>query len=244
MTSEQPNPQEQANLASLQLQNLYDAYYPFLIDFLKSKEAFDRGISFPLLIKPFPDYFKAEIKLMIVGQETQTWSMSPNVTSIKNETVDGRVKSLMSLYRNFGLGKDKYSPFWQFARKLNSKFNSSSEAFLHNNISKVDENGGTPAWDIFHGLSATSSHSIINREFEILKPNVVVFTTGNKLEGCLRSVFKGVIVEEIDEAISRVKHKLLPYHSYKSEHPLTLRLNGHFDKVIDFVGKDVTQKVV
>jgi hypothetical protein len=240
MNTNSPKAEIQANLASAQLKTLYDDYYPFLIDFLKSNNALERNISFPLLIKPFQEYFESDIKLMIVGQETQSWSMSPNVKSIRNERIDGRVDSLMRLYEDFGLGKDMYSPFWQFCRKLNSKFNSSAKGFLHNNISKVDENGKTPLWDIFHGLSSTSSHSIITKEFEILKPNLVVFTTGKKLENCLRSVFNGIKITVLNETISHVKHPLLPFHSYKTEHPLTLRIRGHFDSVINFISNEVS----
>jgi len=113
---------EQASLAAKQLKARYDEYYPFLIDFLKRKDLFKRRISFPLLINPFPDYFAADVRLMIVGQETQGWSMSNNVPHIKDEINDVRVHSLMMLYKNVCLGKDRRSPFWRFARELNRRF--------------------------------------------------------------------------------------------------------------------------
>ena len=233
------SPEEQMLLASQQLKELYNEYYPFLLEFLRKGNLFNRQISFPLLIKPFPAYFTSDVRLMIAGQETQGWSMSKNLPYIKDEINIDRVHSLLMLYKNVGLGKERQSPFWRFARELNKRFNSSHEAFIWNNISKVDERGTTPKWDIFHGSSATSSHSIINQEFEILKPNVVVFTTGANHDNCLRAVFKGIREEPVNEYISKLTHKLLPKNSYKTEHPLRLSMNRHFNKVIDFISADV-----
>ncbi|MGF7040087.1 hypothetical protein [Mucilaginibacter lappiensis] len=238
------NAQAQASSAATALNLKYDDYYLYLIDFLREKNAFHRNISFPLLIKPFPEYFESTTKLMIFGKETFSWPIGEGLPCLRdgilNQTI---VESLLRKYENFKLGKGRQSPFWQFCRKLNHKFNKSDKAFIWNNISKVDENKTTPKWDILKGLSATNCSSIINDEVAILKPDVVVFVTGSIPESHLNNVFKGMELIVINDVLFRVKHPLLPYHSYKTQHPKNLRLKGKFDDVINFIHSEVTKGV-
>jgi hypothetical protein len=245
LITDQLSATEQASLASKELKDRYDAYYLYLIDFLREKNAFHRSVSFPLLIKPFPEYFEANTKLMIFGKETFSWPVSENLLclrdGIQNQTI---VETLLRKYENFKLGKGRHSPFWQFCRKLNHKFNKSEKAFIWNNISKVDENKTTPKWDILKGASATNCSSIINDEVQLLKPDVVVFVTGSIPESHLENVFKGMELEPINNVLFRIKHHLLPFHSYKTQHPKNLRLKGKFDDVINFIHAEVCKGLV
>lgn len=135
---------------------------------------------------------------------------------ISNQTI---VETLLRQYKNFELGKGRHSPFWQFCRKLNRKFNKSDTAFIWNNISKVDENKATPKWDILKGSSATNCYPIIINEMEILKPDVVLFLIGGIPESHLNNVFKEMELLPLNEVVFRIKHPLLPYNSYKTQHP-------------------------
>jgi len=224
------------------LKPLYDKYYLHILDYLKTKNAFKRTISFPLLIKPFPDYFHAKVKLMIVGKETYSWPASENLKCLRDGIVNPNVvELLLRNYYYFKLGEGRQSPFWQFCRKLNVKFNKSDKAFIWNNISKVDENRSTPKWDILKALSANDSFPIILNEIELLKPNVIVFLTGSMPESHLKNVFKGLEIAPLTSDVYRMIHPALPYHSYKTNHPKSLRMKGTFNNVIEFIYDDVNK---
>jgi hypothetical protein len=182
---------------------------------------------------------------MIVGKETYGWSIGKNLPYLKdgieNQTI---VETLLRQYKGFELGKQLNSPFWQFSRKLNQEFNKSNRAFIWNNISKVDENMTTPKWDILKGLSADVNNPIIKTEIEILKPNVIVFLTGSVPESHLRNVFNGLKLVPIDKVVYRMVHPSLPYNSYKTQHPKSLRIRKTFDDVIKLISADVKQTLI
>ncbi|RZK39906.1 MAG: hypothetical protein EOO90_17170 [Pedobacter sp.] len=219
------------------LKNHYEKFYNDSLNFLKSRNALKRKVSFPLLVKPYPDYFESQTKLMIFGKETYSWKISENLPYMKEDiTNNDVVGTLLKKYKDFNLGIDRNSPFWNFCHKLNRKFNKSDRAFIWNNISKVDENRSTPNWFILKELSANSG--IINKEIDLLKPEVVVFLTGSIPQSHLNNIFKGLQMISLNESIFRMQHISLPFHSYKTAHPKSLRLNKTFDSVIDFICND------
>jgi len=242
-TSEILSSKEKAVSASKELKPIYDAYYSYILDFLKSKNAYHRNISFPLFIEPFPEYFDSKVKLMIIGKETFSWPASVNLPVLRDGILNPNIVELvLRNYSYFELGKGKHSPFWQFCRKLNRKFNKSDKSFIWNNISKVDENKTTPKWDILKGLSANDSFPIIKREIAILKPRVIVFLTGSIPDSHLYNVFKGLKLVVLNDVIFRMVHSSLPYHSYKTQHPKSLRVRGTFDRVIEYIYADVSKE--
>jgi len=223
-----------------ELKLTYDKYYQHIISYLKNNNAFNRNISFPLLLSPFPEYFQSNIKLMIIGKETFSWPASPNLLSLRDGIVNPEIVDLLLRnYAYFELGKGRQSPFWQFCRQLNRKFNKSDKSFIWNNISKVDENKTTPKWDILKNISANNDFPIIIQEIELLKPEIVLFLTGAIPESHLQNIFKGLKMIPLNKDVFRVIHPLLPYCSYKTQHPKSLRIRGTFKQVIDFIATDV-----
>jgi len=238
----EPTYADQAEYVYNQLKPIYDKYYLHVLDYLRRKGAFKRTISFPLFIKPFPEYFEANVKLMIVGKETYSWPASDNLKYLREGIINPNiVELLLRNYFYFKLGAGRQSPFWQFCRKLNRKFNKSDNAFIWNNISKVDENKSTPKGDILKGISAHKDYPIIKQEIEILKPTVIVFLTGSIPEVHLRNVFEGLELIPLTDVIFRMVHPALPYHSYKTQHPKSLRIRRTFNQVIDFIYNDVNK---
>lgn len=182
---------------------------------------------------------------MIIGKETFSWPASPNLQVLRDGILNPTIVELvLRNYTYFELGKGRHSPFWQFCRKLNRKFNKSDKAFIWNNISKVDENKTTPKWDILKGISANDDFPMIKKEIEILKPDVVVFLTGSIPETHLLNVFKGLKLIALNDVVFRMAHPTLPYYSYKTQHPKSLRVRGKFNQVIDLIYSDANKALV
>ena len=66
------------------------------------------GLSSPILIKAPISYFSQNVKLMIIGQQTQGWC-------------NGNIDDLLTCYNDFNFGESYYSsPFWNVTRKIES----------------------------------------------------------------------------------------------------------------------------
>ena len=145
------------------LQELYKSKWGDLIANSKGSEA-----SNPLLIKVHDEYQKADIKVMIVGQETDGWEgfLEHNKKSIA---------SLRETYFNYyHHSNDKNRrPFWNrkgflfFREKLTETFSDKKVAFIWNNVSKLGNasKGGPPSQTIAELES--NYFNVFEEEFKI-----------------------------------------------------------------------------
>jgi hypothetical protein len=225
----------------LQLKELYEDYYPKLINSIKSINAFDRKLSYPLLIAPFDNYYKSKEKIMFIGKETRYWILDgQNKFLSENIPQDNVINQLLLNYKQFNFGANYIkSPFWQFCHNLYKEITlaDNNDGFIWNNLCKIDENGTTPKWDLMK--ASTAFYPVIQKEIAILHPDIVIFLTGNTFDQYLKYLFPGLEFDVVNDQFSRVIHSELPFHSYKTSHPKRLRLIGTFDKVI----KDLTVEV-
>jgi len=161
--------------------NLYESNWDNLIEGMKDLKT---NAAHPLLIKVDEGYEKSDVKVMIIGQETDGWA------GCFNEKFHS-IEFLMNLYRAYyykGRFKDQKRAFWNkknfkfFEVKLKKYFvekEQKSVAFIWNNISKIGKHGrGKPGENIM-GLERRS-FNILKNEIEILKPDMIIFTTGRR----------------------------------------------------------------
>ena len=226
------------------LDELYKNYYPELIASIKSINAFNRNLSYPLLISPFENYRKSKTKIMFVGKETRYWVLDEQ-NKFLSENIDQNqvVNKLLLNYKHFNYGeKYKKSPFWQFCHTLYKEITLSEDknGFIWNNLIKVDENGTTPKWDVMK--ASTAFYKIIQNEIKILKPDVIIFLTGNTLDQYLKYLFPGLEIIPINNELSQVVHTDLPKHSYRTFHPKRHRLMGTFTKVINDIVTEIKKE--
>lgn len=191
----------------------------------------------PLLIKVDQKYVESDVKVMVVGQETDGWHKRLN---------DGKL-SVERLMENYSKYFNQESPggkkrgtraFWNrknyryFEEKLSEYFESKQVSFVWNNISKIGNAGkGKPRKSI-KSLERESFNAFLS-EFKILQPDIVIFTTGSSRDSYIRHHFgKGVIFESqlslhdgaaADETLNLIAEVKLPqFHDVKAiriEHP-------------------------
>ena len=182
----------------------------------------DKDISWPLLIKVPPEYALAKRRLVIVGQQTYGW-----------DHFDGNqedpVHWLTEAYAAFALGQGYHaSPFWQASHQLYESLNPDGApcGFIWSNLIKVDQNACRPMQTVEEAVCAIG---LVPAELQILEPDVIVFFTGPSYDDRLRSTFPTLRFIELTEALKRLEHPSLPYHSYRTPHPKYLRISHQWD---------------
>ncbi len=147
----------------------------------------------PLLIKVSQEYVEADIKVMIVGQETDGWAGQLNAGS---QTVDDMMGYYYEyLYENSD-PKREDRPFWNrknyryFMENLQKHFKpqNKSVSCIWNNISKIGKNGrGMPQKSII--TMERAYFNVVKAEIEILKPDIIIFSTGDSRDDFIKHHF-------------------------------------------------------
>lgn len=208
------------------LAELYGKYWNSLIE--NGNQIMSSNIANPLILKVNEEVFaESDLKVMVFGQETWNWHNFS--TSIE----DG-----MNRYESFFIDEIFYqgykkSAFWKgfnfFKDSINNHFKDKKVTYIWNNISKIGQNNGkTGVTKELRDLER-AYFSVIKEELLILKPDIVIFFTGNR-DGDIRFNFPDVVFKPIEmknkkrakkkyTPSSQVISKLLPYKSVKLYHP-------------------------
>ena len=212
-----------------ELREVYETYYKGLETKTDLLLGINSIISSPLFMKVFDEYNTMKYKILIVGQETNSWmEMDFNKHSVISLTND---------YQNFSLGQNRHfkgwddkdgkkprdyltSPFWNFSRSFFSSINGFADrrkkGFLWTNISKFDINYTTPDRQFHY----PEGFELLRKEVQIVKPDIVLFLTGVNSEGKAQK-------PKYDEVIEK---NLNLRFSPLEPNPLILKLNhGDFD---------------
>lgn len=179
------------------LLNLYTSKYPKLTKELneknKSLEHKDRATN-PLLLKVDENYTNARLKIMIFGQETNTWLGEQN-----NAEFLGEIEPVYNLYEDFFLSDNCYSYGGQFWNGI-SRFVQLTEqevGIVWNNVFKIGKCGkGAPSASI---QEIQFEHfNVIQEEIKILKPDLLVFFSGPYYDGHIKKAFGKLGRKQID----------------------------------------------
>ena len=188
----------------------------------------DRGISNPLFIQVPEAYETAQLKLVVIGQQTNGWEY--HLGDRERLTTP---EKLIECYRNFKLGENYIkSPFWWASHELQHKLAPSVPpfGFVWSNLFICDQNKHTPEDAIADKLRGMS---ILKDELRILKPDAAVFFTGWRLyDYTIKKLFPEIIITPADGGDGKLLSQLslpgstLPSLSFRTYHPKYLRLRN------------------
>jgi hypothetical protein len=211
------------------LTETYRKRWPALIEGLGAFST-RRKISRPFLMNlDAHEYAAAQVKLMVVGQQTYGWGEDIPRKALATDGID----RLLGLYDDFGLGKDYgRSPFWAAAHSTYRALNPDApeNGFLWNNVLKLDEGGERPDADV-EALQA-KVFNVLADELDIAQPHAVVFFTGPTYDGALEAALPGIAFEKVrgydQRELAQVRHPKLPPAGFRTYHPGYLRRAGRW----------------
>ncbi len=174
------------------------------------------GMHGPFLIAPNEAYWRSEIKVAFVGQETRGWASALDV------------QSQMEDYSDFDLGKNYYaSPFWNVIRKLEKTLTGTSHSSAWLNLNRYDQDKKRPTES--NRLVLAELDFLLLEELRILAPDIVIFLTGpsydlriNRLLQATQLPVKGFNPRQL----CRVESSVINCKIVRTYHPNYLRRSG------------------
>jgi hypothetical protein len=250
--------EEETNAAMLYaaLESVYREYWSGFSDWLRPRLSADGkmpGMSPPLLLGPPGAYSRQPTRLLVFGQQTETWYNGRFLAADPAEVIG----IYMRIYRDeFRLGAVRaWTPFWQAVRRLEQSLGIEPCSSLWNNLNKVDyiPEGGGKAGRPTPYIEAVVSRRfpVIPREVELVRPHVVIFFTGTSrrqdydYDRLLEQIFVGAELDPVDPPvtgsvpIARVIHPALPERSFRTQHPGQFRRSGAWDSTLDALARVV-----
>lgn len=215
---------QSAQLMNAKLEQLYRPVWEAAIRGVPG----NRRISAPLFIRVSQSYSESRCRLLVVGQQTQQW---PPRSEFAELTGTDAFDKLLDQYVAFEFGSDrKGAPFWYAAHQLREAVcpGSDRSAMVWSNVVKLDEDGGTPPRDLEDWIG---QFHLLEREIQIIKPDVVAFFTGPTFDGRIKQRFRGIRQAAISKYLSRLAHENLPKRSFRCHHPNWLRRSGNWSTI-------------
>ena len=203
-----------------------------------------RKASAPLLLDPHERWLRAEVKLLVVGQETLRWHAGEIRTFHDFSGSTEGVATMRELYRQYRLGRDNpklNSAFWRGFRTLDGAVNRAvkpaSDSALWTNIFKVNVSGSvmTNCTRAEIARIHRAQAGLLRHEIEVLKPDVVVFFTGPRYDCAIRTEFDGVEFRPFGKApvstLAILRAPGLPAKTLRSYHPEYLQRSRQFHQI-------------
>lgn len=220
-------------------------YIPALTGFRRAMRSYSQDtseLSGPFLINAAATtYAQSQIKLILVGQQTNTWKMWADLKRLRPDALQRR---LLAVYQGCNLLTIGRSAFWSAVRRLrevNGPGDVSCEQmdFVWTNLVKIDDGNRLPGAEM---MNIVAEHLyLLKQELSILKPDAVVFLTGPNYDWCLEEQFSDISFELVKRKIdknelARLVHPALPFASFRTYHPGYLyrsRNQGCLDIIVE-----------
>lgn len=183
------------------IDKLEKRYQDILSRFELSKIYDDDKLSGIFLAKPASSYFESDRKVIVIGQETKGWRK--NECRIKNgsNTDIESIRASMDCSLNFNLKKPKTSRFRQFYKKASSFLDSGTgdayNSAIWSNQFCMSFNGKSPRKSKSFAEIQQLSSLLLQAQFEILKPDIAIFTVGSGRDVFIKEAFIHETVEVI-----------------------------------------------
>jgi len=182
----------------------------------------------PLLMYCWDENFNdANYKILFIGQE------HTNTCWFANDDIEDPLK----WYETFCLAKNYNSTFWLAVKQINRTLNgngSHKPNFLWTNVSKYATATGRPVgFEKHNQITNQFGFNILAKEIEIIKPDAIIFLSGNNYDEWIKIQFNNTIsfdkkinddipVEDLSIVKLTSGKPILPIHSYRTHHPTPL----------------------
>ena len=188
----------------------------------------------PLLLDVPIEYFSADYKVIIFGQETNDWE-GPFPHPMK-------MNHLLENYREFyneGYCFSYGGQFWNGVSKLKESLTEKLEqpgktqSFVWNNVIKIGKvsGKGTPDSQMLKWQDAW--FDVVLFEMLFLNPDIVVFFTGPNYDRFISQIFGDASFERLSgrdsRQLARVQSRFLPQNTIRTYHPGYLWRIGFYD---------------
>ncbi|WP_105199545.1 uracil-DNA glycosylase family protein [Pseudoalteromonas sp. T1lg10] len=186
-----------------------------------------------LCLKASENYIKADIKVMIFGQETNDWECQfPHI---------GGLPHLLNVYDNFfnngkcfSYGGQFWNGFSKIQSRLRDEFSTESKSvgFIWNNVIKIGRCGeaGAPSKAVLDWQKITQN--LIRKELERYKPDIVIFLSGPNYDKHIANIFNDVSFSKVskrsDRQLAKVSSPQLPIKTIRTYHPGYLWRRGFY----------------
>lgn len=157
------------------LEQLYRGKWNNLIE--NSKEL---RTAYPLLIKVNEDYVNADIRVMIVGQETDGWI--GELQKCEKSIAEAQEEYFKYFYKSKNKNR---RPFWNrknfryFKEELVKRWPNKKVGFVWNNVHKIGKiSRGKPTPRIIE--LERRYFDVFGSELDILAPNIIIFASGDR----------------------------------------------------------------
>ncbi len=215
------------NPMNQQLRALYADMFTPLSDIITDYNCKNKSlITNPYLLAASHDYYAAKRRVMIFGQETNTWGGEFGNDGVFNP--DTSVEELMNLYDLFAY-TGYNSPFWNYCKVLKSAGSKQGVSFIYNNLMKLGLVGATG-----YNPDIAPKFNPLLAEIEILKPDLLIFLSGPNYDFRIRTQISDFSMQQVLEqypirkfAKLKFTNETLP-EAYRTYHPNYLRFSPDY----------------
>lgn len=174
------------------------------------------------------EYLQSEFKILFFGRESNGW-MGDLILNVED---------CINKYQDFELCENgNYTTFWQYVYETKNILMPKSvnqKNFLWSNVSKFSKLDGK-AIDLDSYKFFCDNFQILENEIEILKPDVIIFFTGeswdNKIQYQINSEiqFQKVKDDIPISKLSRISSEIFPHNTFRVDHPITLKIQKNWN---------------
>lgn len=219
------------------LSDLEDEYQRILSSSDVSHIYEDPNLSGLFLACPRESYFESSRKVIIIGQETKSWRKKE--CKIKNASDYGlsSIRESMASTLKTNSRRPGTSKFGQFYLKASEALSDNMDkekakySALWSNQFCISHKNSSPIKSVKFSCIEELSAKLLQAQFEILKPDVAIFTVGSSRDKYIKSAFEYDTVNVV--VPGRLWHfKIGETHCFRCNHPRWPGAKEFLDKAI------------
>ncbi|MDO9520296.1 MAG: hypothetical protein Q7L19_08805 [Pseudohongiella sp.] len=227
---------------NLQLREIYNKYWPGLIEAAAPLNASTIKPSDPLLLSINEEAYKqSNLKIMYCGQETFGWGdPSDDKPVLGKKSVDEVISTYDKYFTqgHYKRNEEGKRVFWRAVKKFNkallTAFPGQNIYPIWNNISKIGKASGKGMNTKIRELER-EFFPVFQEELAVLKPDLIIFMTGPYRDGDIEFNLQKAVFSEVsggikERALARVKSDSFRKPALRLYHPAYF---GGFHRVFD-----------